>query len=146
MKRDPALVTLSREHHTALSLAKRVKEASASGDPGRIERARSDVAAFFVSDLAAHFASEEATILVGLAEAGERALVERTLAEHRALRELVDDLFALPPVAEAARHLVRFAELLAAHVRFEERELFQCVQAQLELHEKDAACAARPCP
>jgi hemerythrin-like domain-containing protein len=46
--------------------------------------------------------------------------VARTLIEHRALQRLVRELEI--PDGEI---LLRFADLLTAHVRFEERELFE---------------------
>jgi len=61
--------------------------------------------------LAPHFALEERVLLPALVRAGRADLAARTIDEHTDLR-----------VALASP--LRFAELLEAHVRFEERELF----------------------
>ena len=62
-----------------------------------------------------------------LAQAGASALVERTLNEHDEMRRLAARLNEADPAT-----LERFGELLGAHVRFEERELFEATQALLE--------------
>lgn len=128
MKRHPALQQLSREHHTALKLARLAQFAADSGSPPAIAEAAASLRAQFPGALEAHFRDEEQDILPALAAIGETALVERTLAEHRRLRDLGAAL-ANPSVAL----LAEFAELLRAHVRFEERELFETVQARLSL-------------
>jgi IS5 family transposase len=64
-----------------------------------------------------------------LAQAGQHALVARTLADHAELRRLAEAL-ATPD----ADSLLRFADLLGAHVRFEEREVFEAAQASLDTH------------
>ncbi len=128
MKRHPALVALSREHHTALSLANRVRKAAATGDAELLEAARAEVVARFETELEPHFAAEELSLLPELASAGEIVLVERTLDEHRELRALVHALASREAAPEPAQCLGDFGALLAAHVRFEERELFERAQ------------------
>ena len=59
--------------------------------------------------------------------AGEDALVAQVEYDHRALRDLCAQL-QHPDAAT----LLRFAECLTAHVRFEERELFGVVERLLE--------------
>ncbi|HET6720832.1 MAG TPA: hemerythrin domain-containing protein [Rhodocyclaceae bacterium] len=122
MKRNDSLLKLSREHHGALVLAKRAQ----GFGPTRSDAADAFMAqlvATFAGELEPHFQDEENTLLPALQAAGENALVERTLAEHAELRGLIDaiaqrDLAALP----------RFGSALAAHVRFEERELFPAAE------------------
>lgn len=134
MKRDPWLLALSREHHAALSLANRLKKAVLSGDPQRIEDARGNVVARFAAELEPHFAEEELTLLPWLATLGEVALVERTLSEHRSLRALVQRLVDPLATRAAGTCLAEFGDLLTAHVRFEERELFERAQVLHALH------------
>ena len=118
MKRCPALVPFSREHHGSLVLAKQISMAG-------------DAASRFVAAvrdehgpaLATHFALEEELVLPVL-EPAEPELAERLRAEHRSLRALIariaaDDGSALSP----------FAEELTRHIRFEERELYPCFEA-----------------
>lgn len=113
MKRSPALLKLSREHHTALSLALRIER----GDNAVALMA--DLPTIFRNELEPHFQEEENALLPRLQAAGEEALVSRTLAEHAQIRQLVAQI-----AGGDTASLQPFGELLRAHVRFEERELF----------------------
>jgi hemerythrin-like domain-containing protein len=124
MKRHPELQALSREHHGALKLARDAKIAAGSADAAQVERLAARVVNCFAAELEPHFMIEEQELLPRLAQAGDAPLVARTLAEHTRLRALAKRLRT--PDATA---LAEFADLLAAHVRFEERELFEAVQA-----------------
>ena len=127
MKRHEWLQELSREHHLALRLALAAKRAVAADDPAQIRAAATLCAEAFGSDLEPHFVREENDVLPLLAQAGASALVERTLNEHDEMRRLAARLNEADPAT-----LERFGELLGAHVRFEERELFEAAQALLE--------------
>lgn len=124
MKRHQSLQDLSREHHTALALALAARRAASSGDPQQVAATASHCVEVFAASLEPHFVVEETSLLPAMAQAGEQELVARTLAEHAALRALLTDL----PAGDAVT-LLRFADLLSAHVRFEERELFEVAQA-----------------
>lgn len=122
MKRDPRLRGLSSDHHRALVLARRLARAGAAW-------ARDDglaLGAQFDAELEPHFRVEEEVLLPALRSAGASALVERTLADHAAMRASVS--VARAGDGAAARALG--AQLLA-HVRFEERELFPACEAML---------------
>lgn len=123
MKRHAQLQDLSREHHGALKLARAARHAAESGAADQLATQARRVAQAFAAELDPHFRVEEQGILPLLAQAGEHALVQRTQDEHAELRRLVAAL-SRPDAAT----LSRFAELLAAHVRFEERELFEAAQ------------------
>ena len=127
MKRHAELLELSREHHAALKLARHARNAADSGEVAEIRRVAQRAVDLFATELDPHFVVEEQGLLVFLAQVGESALVARTLAEHQTLRELAGGL-QQPDAAT----LLRFSEVLAAHVRFEERELFETTQACLE--------------
>lgn len=126
MRRHQQLQDLSREHHTALQLALRAKRAAQSGDAAQIAASAAACVEAFSVELDPHFVIEENELLPALAQQGEHDLVRRTLAEHEQLRSLVVQL-AQPD----ATTLQSFAELLHAHVRFEERELFEVAQCHL---------------
>lgn len=128
MKRHPHFQDLSREHHSALKLARAARQAAASGDADETTRLARRVADLFATELEPHFRVEEQGILVELARAGRHPLVERTLDEHAELRRL-----AARMAAPDATMLLRFGDLLATHVRFEERELFEAAQAVMDL-------------
>jgi hypothetical protein len=129
MKRHPDLLQLSREHHGALKLARDARRAAASGDASEMAALAQRVAQVFPVELDPHFCIEEQGILLLLAQAGQHALVARTLADHAELRRL-----ALALATPDADTLLRFADLLGAHVRFEEREVFEAAQASLDTH------------
>ena len=124
MKRHPDLLQLSREHHGALKLARDARRTAASGDAREVAALAQRVVQVFPVELDPHFCVEEQGILLLLAQAGQHELVARTLADHAELRRLVQAL-ATPD----ADSLLRFADLLGAHVRFEEREVFEAAQA-----------------
>lgn len=127
MKRHQQLQELSREHHNALKLALHAKRAALSGDHAQISASASACVDAFGLELNPHFVAEETALLPALLKEGEQDLVRRTLSEHEAMRALVRQL-AQP----SATILLDFAELLTAHVRFEERELFEVAQQHLE--------------
>lgn len=123
MKRSPALLKLSREHHTALSLALRIERATNAAAQDVL---LATLPALFRGELEPHFQEEEKALLPQLAQAGETARVARTLEEHRQIRDLVGRM------TEGDRtSLKAFGALLKAHVRFEERELFVVAQRLL---------------
>ncbi len=126
MKRHPDLLQLSREHHGALKLARAARHAAESGDARELGETARRVVAQFAAELEPHFRVEERGVLLRLAEDGQHDLVQRTLSEHAELRRL-EAALAQPDAAS----LLRFGDLLAAHVRFEERELFEAVQNYL---------------
>lgn len=123
MKRSPALLKLSREHHTALSLALRIEKAT---DAAAQDILLATLPGLFRGELEPHFQEEEKALLPQLAQAGEAALVARTLEEHRQIRDLVGRM-----VDGDHASLPAFGALLRAHVRFEERELFVVAQQVL---------------
>ncbi len=122
MERDVRLHGLTSDHHHALVLASRIKEASTGG---RLDAALvADARRRYEQELAPHFAVEEEELLPALAARGRHDLVERTLREHETLRGHL----AAAEAGELAR-LEAFGQLLEAHVRFEERELFPVCEA-----------------
>lgn len=141
MQRSTALRRLSSEHHIGLVIARRAREAAeASADAWAELRRR------FADELEPHFRLEERGLLPAMQQAGEQALVERTLLEHGAMRAMVD--------AGGPEDLAAFAKLLADHIRFEESELLETAQRVLgqealtaiqDLHDRDAGptCPAR---
>lgn len=135
MRRSEALIELSREHHTALSLAQRARLVAANGDAAAVEGIAAKVRDRFHTELKRHFDEEEQRLLPFLSNRGESALVERTLGDHSELARLVERL-ALP----SREILLAFADCLAHHVRFEERELFPAAERHLE----QLDCASLP--
>ncbi len=127
MKRYPELLPLSQAHYHALKLALDTKRAVASGDAERIALAAAAVRQTMARELEPHFRTEETLLLPAMKEAGCAELVARTLVEHRLMREMAASLGE-----PQAGILQGFADLLQAHVRFEERELFEAAQVCLD--------------
>lgn len=126
MKRRPAMQQLSRDHYGALKLAREARHAAGSGDANEIATLAQRVVECFAAELEPHFRIEEEELLPALTQACELERVRRTHADHAELRRLAG-LLATPDPAV----LLRFGDLLAAHVRFEERELFEVAQAKM---------------
>lgn len=122
MKRSPGLRDLSSEHHTGLVLARRVVQAATDDE---VAHAWGELVERFETELEPHFRLEETQLLPALAQAGDMAIVQRTLDEHAQLRALIYDL------PHDAASLRAFAKLLQAHIRFEERELFATAQLRV---------------
>ncbi len=120
LKRHASLQPLSREHHHGLLLSWKIRTGLSKGvAPERI-KAYSDW--FFVNHLLPHFEVEERHVFPVLG-GKEHPMVMRALREHRRLKRLfaaADDL---------TKHLSLIEEELTAHIRFEERVLFNEVQA-----------------
>ena len=126
MKRSEFLQPLSREHHTALSLAKSCERAAQSGDAEVVNQACQRALEAFCRELDRHFQFEERALLPLLQSDATQQLVQRTLADHRQLHGLLDGLQRNDVGA-----LERFGKYLLAHVRFEERELFPAIERLL---------------
>jgi hypothetical protein len=132
MKRSPALAALSRDHHHALEAALRLRRAG----PGDLDSAVARLQAFWEPRGRRHFEIEERLILPALpqTDADWRRATERVHDEHARIRGAVDALVAGGDEArvDAAHGL---GELLHAHVRFEERELFAMLEEKLPADE-----------
>ncbi|MHB0986367.1 MAG: hemerythrin domain-containing protein [Sulfuricella sp.] len=123
MKRHVALLSLSREHHGALVLALACRRAASSGDAEKIRETCGRAVREFDADLAPHFRREETALLPLLQQAGQTALVRRTLEEHASLRALAESLRQRDVAV-----LEVFGQALSDHVRFEEQALFPAVE------------------
>jgi hemerythrin-like domain-containing protein len=126
MKRNPILQPLSREHHTALTLAKACEHAAKSEDEALVKQTCQRVIRVFSNQLEPHFQTEEISLLPLLHGKETQLFATRTLADHRQLRGLIGALRVNDVEA-----LENFGKCLSAHVRFEERELFPVLESLL---------------
>lgn len=135
MKRAEALRPLSREHLAALLSAKRLREAEDAA------AAAADFLDFWAADGQRHFRVEEEVLLPGWALHAEvdREGVARMLDEHLAIRR--EALRAAAGEASLER-LRALGQLLHDHVRFEERQLFPRIEADLDAAALDELAAA----
>ena len=132
LKRHPALQPISREHHHGLLLSWKIREGFRHNVVR--ERIKKYTDWFWINHLVSHFEFEEAYIFPLLKN--DSILIKRALREHRRLKSL----FSATDKVEHNLSLIE--EELIAHIRFEERILFQEVQLiaseeQLKVIEKE---------
>lgn len=131
MKRITALRALSIDHHHTLTLARKAKIAASDDQNayqqlkiwGELEKHAQDI-------LKDHFRIEEihiATALAALNDPRIEPLIQRLYQEHARLLDLLS-----PDSPRTAMQLKQTGELLAQHIRFEERELFEIAQKELD--------------
>lgn len=114
LKRHPALIGLSREHHHSLSLCVRLLRT-----PGADHRAELEL---HFTELEIHFCEEE-TMFAPIWQNIALELKTRFEGDHAKLRQMM----ASPEYGNAAWNTA-FATTLRDHARFEERELFPAVE------------------
>jgi mannose-6-phosphate isomerase-like protein (cupin superfamily) len=137
MKRNPALVALSHDHHHALVEARRLRRTAATDkEPSAAAAA---FRRFFAAVTVPHFREEEETLFPLVVDAEEaRPLLVEALLDHQRLHALAA---ALDGSADVRRSMRELGERLEAHVRLEERELFPLIErlAPAELDGLDSA-------
>jgi iron-sulfur cluster repair protein YtfE (RIC family) len=124
MLRHPSLIPLSRQHHNGLALGVLGRRTLAEDGPQSIGRVAKRVIDYYELELVNHFGMEE-QVLFPLC--GPLAIVEELVADHRAMEEMIAGLREAP----SESLLERFFARLTAHIRREERELFQEMQRTL---------------
>jgi hypothetical protein len=148
MKRHPALEALSDDHHHELVQARRLLAAANAALEERLRAAGAYVEAFF-TDTVEHFRREEETVLPLYARqaAADRELLERVLREHMELHGLARALRAEVAAGDVSGETLDvLGALLRAHVRLEERELFEDIQRIVPPAELDALALSRARP
>ncbi len=138
MKRSPELTPLSHDHHQALFVAQRLRRAE------QVEQAAAEFRQFWDEHGSPHFRIEEEVLLPMWAALGnaQPEHVGRIAREHLAIRTVAYELSTGRADLEQLR---RLGGLLAAHVRYEERELFPLIEDDLDegaLRRVGAAVAA----
>lgn len=118
IKRHKALQPLSRQHHFGLLFSWKLRK----GFSKNIETERMQEYAkwFYEQEIKPHFYDEEKYLFPILEEGNE--LIERALKEHRRLKRLFND------IKNPEKSLNCLEEELDAHIRFEERVLFNEIQ------------------
>ncbi|MDQ2700966.1 MAG: hemerythrin domain-containing protein [Actinomycetota bacterium] len=134
-RRSDALIPLSHGHHKALYLAKLIKD---SDDPVAARRAFTE---FWDEHGIEHFRSEEEVLLPlsGLPGPSADADVARMLDEHLDIRRRATAVLAGEATLDEMKQL---GSNLFDHVRFEERELFPRIEAQLDEEQMRVLAAA----
>lgn len=127
IKRHEALKPLSRQHHFGLLFSWKLRKGFHKNI--ELERMQKFAKWFYEHEIKPHFSDEEKYLFPILEEDNE--LIERALKEHRRIKRLFND------TKNPEKSLHRLEEELDAHIRFEERVLFNEIQkvateAQLE--------------
>jgi hemerythrin-like domain-containing protein len=125
LKRHPALISLSRDHHHALVIARRLRHAT--------NETAADAAAAFLAhwreEEKHHFRLEEELLLPAYARHGDpdHPAVVRMLIDHILIRRDAGRLEDQPPL----ELLHDLGARLSSHVELEERELFPLIEATI---------------
>ena len=125
MKRHPSLQPLSRDHHEALLQVQALRLA-AEGGPDERRVARAQFRDLWDGWFRDHLGLEERWLPSLIPEAGD---VDRLRQEHDEIRSLAAASVRGAAEAQPARALMlRLAERLHDHIRWEERHLFPAIE------------------
>jgi hemerythrin-like domain-containing protein len=128
MLRDKSLVPFSHQHQHALALCVRIHRGIESGDTG-LRHWQAEIRTAFETEIEAHFDAEEQILFpVGARFDQLRGLVAELAAEHIVLRSYS---LAAMAMSLGRKDLIEFATILSNHVRKEEQDFFQSLQALL---------------
>lgn len=125
LKRHPALVPLSQDHHFGLLLCWKIRTGLKKGV--NTERIKDYLNYFFRKHLEKHFQMEEEILFTFLAK--NDLLRKDAESQHQFLRKLHENI--LDGFEEVDGGLKTFADELESHIRFEERILFPYMQTEL---------------
>jgi hemerythrin-like domain-containing protein len=129
MLRDRALAPLSQQHHNALAVCV-LTDRSLAGEPSpeSLARLSTQLLDRYDNEVSNHFAVEEEDVFpVAEKELDLGTIVHELVAEHRQIEKIIDNLRTSPD-REALR---QFTVLLRQHIRREESDLFEELQAKL---------------
>ena len=153
MKRHPALVPLSREHHTGLVMAQRLILGRSTNPrspwPSEVHGQADRLLRFFQEELQPHFDFEETELFARLLEWPTEAsvpwqpLLQDLVRDHAVMRAMINEL-SIGREAGLPERLRAFGERLRAHIH-SERIQTECSTDQLtELTQIVAAYAETP--
>ena len=133
MRRDASLIPLSHQHHNGLALCVLTRRSlAADSSASNLVRLARRIVDRFELELVNHFAIEEEVLFP---VCGAMPLIAGLIEDHRRLEGLVEKLRE----GATAEMLEEFCELLTAHIRREENELFQQIQRDLPRETLDRA-------
>jgi hemerythrin-like domain-containing protein len=132
MLRDRNLIPLSHQHQRALALCVRIDRASPVGDAD-LAAWQAEIAQHFQTEIRVHFAAEEQVLFPAARKFPALIpLVEELLLDHFMLRESFAKAEAH---AMSSTDVSAFAERMSAHIRKEERQLFERMQELMNQEE-----------
>jgi hemerythrin-like domain-containing protein len=132
MLRNKSLIPLSHQHQRALALCVRIDRAQPI-PPADLKAWQAEIEQQFEQEIRIHFAAEESELFPVAREFADLSrLADELSAEHASLRESFSQARARCMSAET---LPAFAQRLSAHIRKEERQLFERLQQLMSTEE-----------
>ncbi len=132
MLRDKNLIPLSRQHQHALALCVRIDRAIQAGAID-LEPWQAEIQQIFEQEVGVHFSAEEKSLFPAAEQFAElQTLVAELREEHQTLRAFFSSAAERRLDEEGLR---KFGETLSAHIRKEERSLFEGMQARMTAKE-----------
>lgn len=130
IKRSKHILQLSKDHHFTLLFSWKIRQGLKYGADA--ERIKKYVQYFWQRDMQEHFREEEEILFAPVKD----AKVKKAMQEHQQIKEQISSL-QISTGEQASKQLAILADLVNAHVRYEERELFPhlenaLTEAQLE--------------
>lgn len=126
--RNKNLIPLSHQHQHALALCVRIERAALAGVPD-LEPWQAEIQQIFEQEVRIHFAAEEKTLFPAAEEFADLCeLVAELREEHAKLRALFSQAAERALDQEGLR---TFGQSLSAHIRKEERQLFEAMQQRM---------------
>lgn len=129
MKRHPALIQLSKDHHQGLLLAQVLimKDKAYPGYPFDLEGKAEYTIAFFKTELIKHFRIEEEILFPLVRSLNDILdnLINELISEHQKFFELIQ---LIKDNRSSFDNLYKIGTLLESHIRKEERQLFEMIQ------------------
>jgi hemerythrin-like domain-containing protein len=141
MHRDEALVRLSEEHHHGLVFSLRIERELPEADEDQVAALYADLLRFWAQGLLPHFHTESECLLARLVRHVplDDPSVLRLQRDHLSLEALVAAMRDADTLELRRLALTAFGEALRAHIRWEERDLFELLQGSLDRVELAAA-------
>jgi hemerythrin-like domain-containing protein len=139
MLRDKSLIPLSHQHQRALALCVRIDRAQPIPE-GDLQAWQAEIEQHFEQEIKIHFAVEENLLFPAACQFKELTpLLDELIADHDLLRE---SFLQAKAGTMSGDSVLAFAQQLSAHIRKEERQLFERMQ-QLMNAEELAALGTR---
>ncbi len=128
MQRDKNLIPLSHQHQHALALCVRIDRAQPFSEI-QLPTWQEEVWQSFEHEIKVHFSAEESVLFPAAGQFRElKPLIDDLLAEHLSLRRSFSEAEGR---RMSSKNLVAFARELSAHIRKEERQLFESMQKRM---------------
>ena len=129
MKRNPALYTLSHDHHQGLILAQQLKKGAPQykGMPSTLEDKKEYTLSFYKTELVKHFRDEEEILFPAVKNKNDELdrKIAEIISEHRKMESLIKNL---EEIDQLQNLLDELGWLLEKHIRKEERDVFMEIE------------------